>query len=322
MPVVAGTVEPYQAGSPISNQKWLRCSLRNLKEQIGWLGSKLSVPTLARLLKKLGYSLKLNSKKVEASAKHPERDRQFKQIERLRRQFSLAGWPVISCDTKKKELIGLYKNAGAAWCQTPFEVNVHDFPGEATAKAVPYGIYDPRTKRGSVYVGDSADTPEFAVSCIAAWWQEEGRYRYAGATDLLILVDSGGSNSCRAHTWKWQLQTKLCNEYGLSVTICHYPTGCSKWNMVEHQLFGPISINWAGQPLTSFEKMLGYLNGTTNSGGLVVRAKRVSRKFETGLSVSRAEVASLNLERSEECGQWTYTLRPQVTQDTLNKTGT
>jgi hypothetical protein len=270
----------------------------------------------------LGYSLRVNSKKLEANANHPERDAQFRQIARLRHQFHVEGWPAISCDTKKKELIGPYKNAGQTWCKTPYPVNVHDFPDATTAKAVPYGIYDPRYKRGHVYVGDSADTPEFAVSCIARWWEEEGRYTYACAKQLLILVDSGGSNSCRTHTWKWQLQTKLCNEYGLTVTVCHYPTGCSKWNLIEHQLFGPISINWAGQPLTSFEKMLGYLNGTTNSGGLVVRAKRILSKFMTGQSASAAEVASLNLERSEECGQWTYTLRPQVQLKTLSPTGT
>lgn len=215
---------------------------------------------------------------------------------------------MISVDTKKKELIGNFKNAGASWGKHAHQVNAHDFLSQAVGRAVPYGIYDLRYRRGSVYVGDSADTPEFAVAAIVKWWIEEGCYHYAGAPQILILADSGGSNSCRARLWKQQLHQKLAQAYGLQVTVAHYPTGCSKWNPIEHKLFSAISLNWAGQPLTSFDKMLGYLRGTTNQSGLTVRAKLLTGQFERDKKVSLQELERLPLEWAEECPQWTYTL--------------
>lgn len=172
-------------------------------------------------------------------------------------------------------------------------MNAHDFPGEALGRAVPYGIYDLRYKQGSVYVGESADTPEFAVKCIGEWRSSRGQFRYKGAKCLLILVDSGGSNSCRARMWKYLLQKELSERYGLVVVVGHYPTGCSKWNPIEHQLFSQISANWAGQPLSSWEKLLGLIRGTTTKGGLHVEAQLIKGGFELGKTVSKAEMAEL-----------------------------
>jgi hypothetical protein len=275
------------------------------------VGIKLSPPTIARLLKQAGYSLRVNHKKYEAGSNHPERQRQFEQLRQWREHFYREGLPVISVDTKKKELIGAYKQAGQSWGKQPHLVKAHDFPSEAQAKAVPYGIYDLRYNRGTVYVGESADTPEFAVAAIVRWWREEGRWRYNGAKELLILADSGGSNSCRARVWKKELQEKLCQPYGVVVRVCHYPTGCSKWNPIEHRLFGPISLNWAGVPLSSFEKLLGYLRGTTTKEGLSVRAERLRGNFEKGRKVSEVEMKELGVEWGEECPQWNYLLYPR-----------
>jgi hypothetical protein len=265
---------------------------------------------VARLLKKLGYSLKVNHKTHEASADHPQRDNQFRYIEKLRAYFYLQGWPVISCDTKKKELIGNFKNCGRSWVRAPHQVKAHDFESEALGKAVPYGIYDLRYQRGAVYVGQSCDTAEFATKALGLWWDETGRYTYPTARQLLILVDSGGANNCHARLWKYLLQTELANRYGISVTVCHYPTGCSKWNPIEHKLFGPISLNWAGQPLTSWDKLLGFIRGTTTKSGLVVSAKLVKGQFERGCKVSDQQMTELNIEWGRENPLWNYTLHP------------
>ena len=303
-------IEPYTAGSPQSLQKWLRCSTRNLAKGLHRFGLKISPPTVARLLKKLGYSLKVNHKTYEAGAGHPQRDNQFKYIEKLRAYFYAQGWPVISCDTKKKELIGNFKNHGKSWVRAPHQVNAHDFESEGVGKAVPYGIYDLRYKRGAVYVGQSGDTAEFAVKALGLWWVESGRYTYPTTRQLLILVDSGGANNCHSRLWKYWLQTALANRYGLSVTVCHYPTGCSKWNPIEHQLFGPISLNWAGQPLTSWDKLLGFICGTTTKSGLVVTAKLIKGEFERGQKVSEQQMAELKIEWGGENAVWNYTLHP------------
>jgi len=297
----------------MSEQKWVRSSLRHLSQRLKDIGHSISPPTVGRLLRKLGYSLRVNVKKHEASAAHPERNQQFEQIQAQKQRFQAAGWPIISVDTKKKELIGNFKNAGQTWCQHAEEVNVHDFPSEALARAVPYGIYDVSRNRGSVYVGISADTPEFAVATIARWWEEEGRVNYPQANQLLILADGGGSNGCRPRCFKQQLPEQLSDRYGLTVTVCHYPTGCSKWNPIEHRLFSQISLNWAGQSLRSLETMLNYLRGTTTSTGLTVRAALLEGIYEKGQKVSDAQMKQLNIEHHSVCGQWNYTIRPHVT---------
>jgi hypothetical protein len=267
---------------------------------------------VGRLLRHLGYSLRVNVKKLEASASHPERAKQFDHIEVQKQRFVSANWPIISVDTKKKELIGNFKNAGQAWGQQPDYVNVHDFPQEALGKAVPYGIYDLTHNRGTIYVGSSADTPEFAVTALARWWEEEGKATYPEANQLLVLADSGGSNGYRPRMWKQQLQEQLSDRYGLTVVVSHYPTGCSKWNPIEHRLFSYISLNWAGCPLRSFETLLYYLRGTTTNTGLTVRATLLEGAYVKGQKVSDAEMEHLNIEHAEVCAQWNYTLRPRI----------
>ena len=204
------------------------------------------------------------------------------------------------------------KNAGQAWGQQPYYVNMHDFPQEALGKAVPYGIYDLTHNRGAVYVGSSADTPEFAVTVLARWWEEEGRVIYPEAKQLLILADSGGSNGCRSRMWKQQLQEQLSDRYGLMVVVWNSPTGCSKWNPIEHRLFSYISLNWAGCPLRSFDILLNYLRGTTTRAGLTVRAALVEGEYAKGQRVSDTQMEQLNIEHAEVCPQWNYTLRPRV----------
>lgn len=296
----------------MSEQKWVRSSLRHLSQRLEQMGHLASAPTVSRLLRKLGYSLRVNVKKQEASAAHPDRSQQFDHIAVQKQRFQAANWPIIGIDTKKKELIGNFKNPGQAWCQQPEQVNVHDFPQDALARAVPYGIYEVSKNRGSVYVGLSADTPQFAVAAIARWWVEEGRETFPHAQQILLLADAGGSNGCRPRSFKQQLQEQLCDHHGLTVTVCHYPTGCSKWNPIEHRLFSHISLNWAGKPLRTLETMLKYLRGTTTSTGLTVSATLLEGEFEKGQKVSDAEMKQLNLEHHLVCPTWNYTLRPHV----------
>jgi hypothetical protein len=304
-------VEPVTAGDPMSEQKWVRASLRRLSQRLGEAGHLASPPTVRRLLDAQGYRLHANTKQLEAGAAHPDRDQQFQYIAQQRRAFRAAGLPQISVDTKKKELIGQFKNAGRVWSQTTEAVNVHDFRQDAVGRAVPYGIYDLTHNRGTVYVGQSADTPRFAVELLARWWTDEGQAAFPAARELLILADGGGSNSARSRVWKQQLQEQLCDRSGLAVTVCHYPTGCSKWNPVEHRLFGPISSNWAGRPLATWDTLLGYLRSTTTATGLTVRAARHDGIYQTGERVADAELATLNLTRHAVCPTWNYTLRPR-----------
>jgi len=215
-------------------------------------------------------------------------------------------------DTKKKELIGHFKNPGRRWCHTAEAVNEHDFEQDALGKAVPYGIYDLVHNRGYLYVGQSADTPQFAVEMIAAWWRAFGRPDFPTADKLLILCDAGGSNGYRPRLWKQQLQELLADQLGLEVTVCHYPTGASKWNPIEHRLFGPISLNWAGHPLCTFETMLALIRGTATETGLKVEAFLVNKVYATGLKVADAVMKSLNLERHAVCPNWNYTIRPRA----------
>ena len=262
------------------------------------------------MLKNLDYSLKANVKK-EAGKDHPDRDEQFVYIQMQKQIFQDAGLPTISVDTKKKEQIGNFKNAGQVWCKEADVVNVHDFPQDALGRAVPYGIYELNSNRGNVYIGTSADTPQFAVDVITRWWQDEGKTIYPHADELLILADGGGSNSYRSRVWKRQIQAQLSDRFGLKVTVCHYPTGCSRWNPVEYRLFSHISLNWMGKPLRTFDTMLSYIRGTTTTKGLTVKSFLVDGVYEKGHGVSDAEMETLNLERHETCPNWNYTLRPR-----------
>jgi hypothetical protein len=255
--------------------------------------------------------LRGHRKEKETGPAHPDRNRQFLYIRTQVTAFRAAGWPIISVDTKKKELIGEFANAGQAWGQGVTKVNVHDFLQDALGKAVPYGIHDPVANRGAVFVGDSADTPEFAVAAITRWWEVEGRPTYPTAKHLLVLGDAGGSNGYRRRNWKKQLQEQLSDRMGLVVTVCHYPTGCSKYNPIEHRLFGPISMNWRGKVLKTFEHMLAYIRGTANETGLTVTAYRLEGTFEKGQTVTDAEMATLRMERHFVCPNWNYTFYPR-----------
>jgi len=312
-----GLVEAETAGDPMSAQKWTRRSLRHLSGRLEQLGYAVSHQTVGRLLTSLDYALHVNAKKREAGENHPERGTQFDHIAEQRAAFREAGWPIISVDTKKKELIGNFKNAGRAWGTDGEVVNVHDFRQESLGRAVPYGIYDLTRNRGTVVVGNSADTPTFAVAAIARWWDEEGHAAFPAADRLLILADGGGSNGFRPRLWKQQLQEVLCDQRGLSVTVCHYPPGCSKWNPVEHRLFGPISGNWAGKPLRTWETLVACLRGTTTTTGLTVAAWRDERAYETGQRVSDTQMQALNLDHHAVCPSWNYALRPRVPTPTL-----
>jgi hypothetical protein len=312
--VLLDMVEPETAGDPMGEQKWLRSSLRSLSDRLSHAGHKASAPTVSRLLKKHDSALRVNAKKQEAGSQHPERDAQFRYIERQKQAFMAAGEPIISVDTKNKELIGNFKNAGQAWSQEAAAVNVHDFLSEALGRSVPYGIYDVQRHDGVVYVGHSADTAEFAVQAIERWWQDYGHPAYPKATALLILADAGGSNGCRPRLWKEQLQSHLSDTLGLAITVCHYPTGCSKWNPIEHRLFSQISIHWAGQPLRTFETMLSLIRGTSTRTGLKVSAHLLEGVFETGKKVTEAVMKTLNLTRHAICPKWNYTIRPRLGQ--------
>ena len=304
-------MEPETAGDPMSEQKWARSSLRHLSRRLAEAGHVISHQTVGRLLKGLKYSLHVNAKRVEARSGHPDRDAQFAYIAAQRRAFHAAGLPAISVDTKKKELVGNFKNAGRAWGRAATAVNVHDFRDDALGRAVPYGIYDLAANRGAVYVGTSGDTPQFAVAAIARWWLEAGRAAYPEADRLLILADGGGSNGYRPRLWKQQVQEHLCDRLRLTVTVCHYPPGCSKWNPIEHRLFGPISLNWAGQPLRTWETLLGYLRGTATATGLRVEAALLAGDYPTGLTVSAATMKAVALDEHAICPRWNYIIRPR-----------
>ena len=295
----------------MSEQKWCRSSLRQLADELSQAGHWVSHTTVERLLKDMDYSLKANVKRL-AGADHPDRDRQFRYIDEQKQAFLAAGMAVISVDTKKKELIGNFKNAGRTWCQEAEAVNDHDFDQDALGKAVPYGIYDLKHNLGYVYVGQSADTAQFAVEMIGRWWSNEGQRLYPNATQILILADAGGSNGCRPRLWKQQIQEQLADRLGLEVTICHYPTGASKWNPIEHRLFGPISINWAGKPLRTFEFVLACIRGTKTVTGLQVKAFLVEQTYEKGIQITKKVMETLHIEWHAVCPRWNYTIKPRL----------
>jgi len=268
---------------------------------------------VGRILKELGFSLRVNQKSISTSPVCAEvRDEQFRYIGKLRQSFSAAGHPVVSVDTKKKELVGSFKNQGQAWSQAPVPVNDHDFRSQADGIATPYGIYDVGANRGSVYVGISSDTPELATDCLSRWYQEEGRDRYPNSNELLILADSGGSNGYRCRAWKHGLQLKLANRHSLKVTVCHYPPGCSKWNLIEHRLFSEISKNWSGRPLDSYETILNYISTTTTDTGLQVRACLHSTEYIKGIRITDEEMAALALCTHDIQPERNYTIIPNV----------
>jgi hypothetical protein len=297
------------AGDPMTGLRWTHKTTRKIRRALEAAGIFVSRTTVARLLKQRGYSLRVNRKLI-ALVKSEHRNRQFKYIKRLRRAFAKDALPIVSVDTKKKELVGQFKNPGAAWSKQPIQVNDHDFKSDSKGFAVPYGVLDLLANRGHVCVGTSHDTPQFAVHALTQWWRRTGRPRYPAADHLLVLADTGGSNGARNRAWKHQLQIQLCDRCRLSVTVCHYPPGTSKWNPIEHRLFSEISKNWAGRPLDSFGTILNYIRTTRTDAGLRVTATLDRRQYATGLKVATADMAAVHLQPHHTLPAWNYTLRP------------
>lgn len=304
-------MEDEVAGDPMSEHKWVRRSLRRLNQMLNGQGFIVSHMTVRRLLRELKYGLKSNNKRFTGPP-HPERDRQMRYIRQVVKLFRAKGHPIISVDTKKKELIGNFYNAGRVWRREADPVNAHDFLQDALVRAVPYGIYDLIHNQGYVCVGVSADTSEFAVDAIRHWWLDPDRPAFPDESMLLILCDAGGSNSYRFRLWKQQLQEKLADALGIPVMVCHYPTGASKWNPIEHRLFSHISVNWAGKPLRSLEIMLGLIRQTTTSTGLTVKASLLDRVYEKRIKVAQDAWDSLNFQRRPICPQWNYIFFPRA----------
>jgi hypothetical protein len=300
------------AGNPCTAQKWVRHSVRYLSAALRRQGYDVSRMTVHRLLVRLGYSLRANRKRF-TGPRHPDRNRQFDYLASQRQRFALLGLPMISVDTKKKELLGNFQNPGRVWGRRAEAVNAHDFRDDALARAVPYGVYDLRQDRGYVYVGLSADTAAFAVDGIARWWRAAGRWQYPDADELLIVCDAGGSNSCRTRLWKQQIQEKLADRWGLWVTVCHYPRGASKWNPADHRLFSRISVNWAGKPLRTLKTFLACIRGTRTKAGWAVNASVLQGTYEKGIRVPEREVRTWRLKSHAICPQWNYTIKPRGT---------
>jgi len=304
-----GLVDPVTRGDPMSPLRWTCKSTRRLADELAHRGYKVSHTVAAEILHDLGYSLQANVKTIEGT-EHPDRDEQFQYINDLVSKYLARGFPVISVDTKKKELVGNYKNSGRKWRPKgrPDRVKCHDFADKELGKVVPYGVYDIGKDEGWVNVGCDADTATFAVESIRGWWRWLGRRCYPKATKLLITADSGGSNSYRTRLWKVELQ-RLADELETDITVCHFPPGTSKWNKVEHRLFSHISMNWRGQPLISHEVILSLIGSTKTGSGLRVRARLDRKKYPTKIKVSDAELARVKLSPHAFHGDWNYTIK-------------
>jgi hypothetical protein len=291
--------------------KWTRKTTEKIAQILQAIDIPVSANTVARLLYQMDFWLRVNRKQI-ATNSSPYRDQQFQHIGALRTRFQRQGLPIISVDSKKRELIGNFKNAGAKWDRSSVLVNDHDFRSAASGVGISYGIYDPSHNRGAVCVGISHDTAAFAAHSIATWWKHEGARRWGRVPKLLLLADSGGSNSCTAWAWKTEIQAQLCNAFGFTVTIAHYPTGASKWNPIEHRLFSAISSNWAAQPLDSYERMLKYIRTTSTQSGLAVTAYMDRNEYPTGLKPEPRLISSLRLKHSSTLPKWNYTIAPNL----------
>lgn len=301
-------LEDATAGDPMTGLLWTHRSTRTLARAMRAKGIEVSPKTIARLLRQAGFSLRTNRKRL-AEVGNPDRDRQFRYLTHLRKLYISRGLPAISVDTKKKELIGPYKNPGKTWRRTAQAVFAHDFPSYAEGRAIPYGIYDLAHNDGLVVVGISHDTPRFAVAAIRRWWLLVGRKRYAGKKHLLIQADAGGSNDWRKWEWKVALQS-LADEFVLIITVNHHPPGASKWNRIDHRMFSLISGSWAGEPLTSYEKVLKYIRRTRSSTGFHCRAILDTKEYPTNWKVTRADKTWVCLKRCSVLPDWNYTICP------------
>jgi hypothetical protein len=312
-PALEKLVDPLTRGDPESPLRWTCKSTHVLSaEMFTQHGIRISDRTVAKLLREHGYSLQAPNKSVEG-AQHPDRNAQFEHINAQAEQCIERATPVISVDTKKKELVGNFANAGREWQPEgePELVDVHDFPGDAVGKAIPYGVYDIAANDGFVSVGVDHDTPVFAVTSIEAWWQQVGVKRYGKTREIFITADAGGSNGYRSRVWKYELQ-RFADKYGIAIRVSHFPPGTSKWNKVEHRLFSFISMNWRGRPLRSYETIVSLIGNTTNRGGLVVRARLDRRRYATGKKVTNKEFRELNIETDAFHGDWNYVIKPRA----------
>jgi len=306
-------VEPVTRGDPESPLRWTCLSLRRLTTALQAKGHRVGYQKVANILHELKYSLQANSKTWEGQG-HADRDAQFRHINATATAFVAAGEPAISVDTKKKELVGDFKNGGREWrpAGQPEAVRVYDFPIKGLGRVSPYGVYDLAENAGWVNVGIDHDTATFAVASIRRWWQGAGHTHYPQAQRLLITADGGGSNGSRVRLWKWELQ-RLADETGLAITVCHYPPGTSKWNKIEHKLFAFISQNWRGRPLVSYAVVLRLIAATTTTTGLTVTSYLDTNAYPTGMTPTDGEMDRLRLERADFHGEWNYTILPHTT---------
>jgi len=304
-------IDPETRGDPESPLRWICKSTRSVAAQLTRQKHPISHVKVAQLLHEQGYSLQSN-RKTEEGEDHPDRDAQFRHINTQVKRALAQGTPVISVDTKKKELLGNYDNGGQQWlpAKQPVTVNGHDFPSPDVPRAYPYGVYDVDRNTGFVNVGTTHDTGAFAVASIRGWWRAEGRTLYSKTQHLLITADGGGSNGSRLRLWKLELQ-KLADDTGLAITVCHFPPGTSKWNKIEHRLFSFISSNWRGEPLRDYETIVQLIARTTTAKGLKVTCRLDRRQYPTGRKVTDEEMQRVNLERSTFHGDWNYTIRPR-----------
>jgi hypothetical protein len=310
--VLEDLVEPLTRGDPESPLRWTCKSTRTLAKELAIQDHPISHEKVAQILRSMNYSLQGN-RKTEEGDDHPDRDEQFRHINNKVRRTMASKNPVISVDTKKKELIGNFDNKGRQWrkVKEAEHVNGHDFPHPSIPRAYPYGIYDLGLNRGFVNVGTDHDTAAFAVASVRGWWRHEGRWLYPHATELLITADSGGSNGYRIRLWKFELQ-KMADEIRLPISVCHFPPGTSKWNKVEHRLFSFISSNWRGEPLRDYETIVQLIAKTTTAKGLSVICRLDRRKYRTGRKVSDTEMAKVNIIPEKFHGEWNYAIRPKI----------
>jgi hypothetical protein len=300
------------AGDPAGQRGlWTSLRLAQISERLQQLDLWVCPNTVRRLLEDLGYALHANRKSLSGPP-HPQRDAQFSYLQHQRREFTREGLPIISVDSKKKELVGCFKNNGQVWSQTARPVQDHDFRSLAKGIGIPRGLYDVLANRGAVVIGTSHDTPEFAVDAIVDWWCSEGVRRYPTARELLILADSGGSNSARSRLWKYALQERLVDPYQLAVTVCHYPPGASKWNPIEHRLLSEISKHWAGQPLIDYPTMVRLVGETHTQTGLRVTCTLSTKHYPTQVKVSADQMSELDLLQHPVLPEWNYSLIPRL----------
>lgn len=314
------------AGDPMGSLKWTRKTTQKIAEELKSVRVEVSKTTVGNILKKLGYSLKTNIKNISSGGKsltkdeREKRNNQFMYINVTRARFNKKNNPSLSVDTKKKEMIGNFKNPGTRYKRQADLTNDHDFLTYAEGKAALYGVYDQKENKGFVSIGmflkegktiSSGDTPEFAVESIERWWRYQGYETYKNSNEILILADSGGSNGHLSHMWKVKLQEILCEKYGFKVTVCHYPPGASKWNPIEHRLFSEISKNWRGTPLVNYETVYKYTASTKTTTGLETNAIMVGKQYQKGLKASKEDIKKLNIKRHELNPSWNYTLSPR-----------